>query len=510
MKPHYDPQKSAKNSFKKTSTGSSSKSSFRQNPRPRKIVIEGYNLGPDVQKNTISGTEVGDGNNAPRKVELKIAPEKFDASRKSQPGILFYGGMIDDRMAQNVEVGDTVIVDGCITEKNNKDTGVSHMVCNWITHDKAPEKSRRTIITAQSWDNRVRSFQSYEETERNINPATEEGAEYIRELETKMNDILAAYKNGERSFTYGVKFHAMTKTGEVDGVNQYQVIDRTPPFDWISAKKDADGNIIEGGEPMSGDKMVEYLEGYLDYIYGSPDQSAPNAEKGLVGNGVLPAGSEIIVEVMVYRAYTAAPLSLNMELGNPKSPLYNMCNKVTKFGLSEEDRGYSGKNWARSAYLMFTPDARPDKKGDDWKERNLIKRAFIFGKSVDIDAAFPAFDGGRISIHPSLAAINDSTYQASAENEAVSSVSSDIPESSSSVTLTPVDVFDDGENDNYFMNSVASATGDVPSVGTAEADVAENAEAIAEDGIEAAEATAEGETAGASKGGFSRFNRRTT
>ena len=435
--------------FKKENT--SSDSSFKQYPQSRRAVVDSYDISGKPSENSILATEVGTG----RKLKIKINPDKLGNGPRSAAD-KWNGNMIDERMAKSVEPGETIALDSCITEKNDEKAGYSIMRTNWIIQDQAPEKTFQGFITASSYNDHVTALQAYGEM-KNINPGTEEGLAAVTDLGEKMDAACASYKAGERPVTYGVKFHAMVKVGEKDGVPEYEVINRTPPFDWIRAEKNSSDEVISGGHPMNREYLEEYLDGYLDYVYGSEDQSVENAEPGLVSRGVISADAEVIVEVMPFRAFAVSSLSKYMETSNPRAPLSVMCNVMTKFG-QEDDNGYVGKNWARKAVVLFTSDQAPEKRDGEWKTRNLATRALVYGRQGDIDAMLPAFDGGRIRIHPSLAAQRDYPVAGEPSNNASASAGSASSGSGSPQFSAPdIDLGEDDDVGNYFANQISSA-----------------------------------------------------
>jgi len=430
--------------FKKDT--SSSSSSFKQYPQSRVAVIDSYDISGKPSESSILATEVGTG----RKLKIKINPDKLGNGPRSAAD-KWNGNIIDERMAKSVPPGETIALDACITEKNDEKAGHSIMRCNWILQDQAPEKTYQGYVTASSYNNHATALQAYHES-RNINPATEEGVEAITELGKKMDEACAAYKAGERPVTYGIKLHAMVKVGEKDGVPEYEVINRTPPFDWIKAERDSSDQVISGGHPMNSQYLEEYLDGYLDYVYGSEDQSKEGAEPGIIDRlterGMIAPGAEIVVEVMPFKAFAVSSLSKYMETSNSRSPLSLMCNVMTKFG-DEDDNGYVGKNWARKAVVLFTSDQAPESRGGEWKTRNLATRALIYGRQGDIDSMIPAFDGGRIRVHQTLAAQRD--YPAASE-PASDMAGSSLP----SFSAPEIDTSDD-DGGNYFANEINAA-----------------------------------------------------
>lgn len=447
-------QASLPSSFKKAESNKNN-SGFKQFPRSRIVTIDGYEIDEkDPTQSVMLATEMDTG----RKIKAKLNPDKVARGIRS-PSDKWSGNLIDTRMQKALKPGEVVVLERCITEKNIKSGGeiqVSLMRCDWVkpASDPSPDKTFRAVFTVGAFDNRARGVQQYDRDARNINPATEEGDRAIEELGARMDEIVAQFRAGERPIPLGVKFHAMVQVDEKDGAPVYQVINKSPPFDWVRSEKDSEDNVISEGHPIDKENLEGWLSGYLDYVYGSEDQSAEDAEPGLVKRGVAPKDKEIVVEVMVYRALPCSALSPQLDISNERSPLARICNVMSKFAL-EDDRLFVGKNWGVDGIVMLTSDQPPEKGQTEWKPRNLVTNLFVDGYQADIHTMMKAHDGGSITVHPELTRVrdNDASYGTNNQNnEASEKAPSQAPVLQAAAV--DFDADDDGDGSSYFADAV--------------------------------------------------------
>src|SRR5690606_13242386 len=102
---------------------------------------------------------------------------------------------------------------------------------------------------------------------------------------------------------------------------------------------------------------------------------------------------------------------------------YSLANVMTKYSLTDE-HGYVGKNWMVEGIVVMTEDKRPEAKGGEWVERNLVTDLLINGRRANFHLVYKAADGGIVEIHPGLdrvleqradqADTNDNKWQGSA------------------------------------------------------------------------------------------------
>lgn len=409
--------------------------SFKQQPRDRLVVIDSY----DIPNKTIKATEL----DTDRKIEVQINPEKLSVRTRSATD-KWNGNVIDERMEKFLPVGSTIILDACETVKKIKkgNTELSQMICNWIVNppEQSPEKTFKACYTVNSYNERIVGFQVWDK--KAINPASDEGEVEINELSEKLDQINIDFKQNLRPVGIGVRFRTLVASAEKEG--EYEVVDTSPPFDWIRAEEDGEGNIIKEGHPLDREHLEMYLNGYLDYVFGS-ETDEPDAPRGLIADGVVPDKTKMTVEVLTYKAYAAAPMSEKMSIKNSRHPLARLANVVLKFGQNDE-QGYIGKNWGVDGIICLTGDESPKNRGDEWKQRNLVSNAFTNGYSANILSLIRSADDKKVFVHPSLDRVKE--YKTP---QADSQVHQDIP----SLTAAPETDFSETDFDtnvgpNYF------------------------------------------------------------
>lgn len=446
----YKPQgASLPSRFKKSAARTS-----RQYPLDRLVVVEGY----DLANRTMLATDV----HTNSKLEVRISPEK--ASIAIRQGVKYNGNAIDERMAAAIPVGSRCTLEATKLDKKIRrgNEEVSLITANWVRSlpSQDPNKAFVGWFSVSSYDGRITGVQHVPEEFRTaIRPADPEGEKQLQELCEEMDRLAAEYKAGKHPITLGVCFRTMIKTGEreKDGkmVPVYQIIDTTPPFDWEAAKLDGDRNVIKEGSPLTGRYLEETLEGYLDYVYGSEDQSKPDAFPGLRAAGVLKEGQEPIVEIEVYRSLAASRLSERLSIANERSPLYSLANVMTKYSLTD-DHGYVGKNWMVEGIVVMTEDKRPETKGGEWVERNLVTDLLINGRRANFHLVYKAADGGIVEIHPGLDRVLEQRDDRDVTNDNKEKDSADY-EPAPSLTAVAAALDDEDVTGNFFAVATQAA-----------------------------------------------------
>ena len=398
---------------------------FRQYPRSRLVVVDSY----DLANKTMRVTQVSDG----RKFQVYINPEKVALGTQST--VKYNGNSIDEKMSLSIPVGSRCALEATKVEKKIKigNEDVSVLVANWVRNVKSqePHKSFAGWFSVSSYDNRIVSIQyANPEYRKAIRPSTDEGVKELEELCAKMDNILEQYKREEYPINLGVCFRTMVKIDERKNQNGelvpvYQVVDTTPPFDWQSDEVDAEGRVIQEGSPLSGSYVEDQLSKYFDYVYGSEDQSSPEAYPGLVASGVISPDQKPVIEVEVYSSYVASRMNDRLDISNVRNPLYSLANVMTKYSLNDE-QGYVGKNWMVDGVVILSDDKAPETKGGEWKNRNIVVDLLIDGPRKNSHTIYEAADGGIVEVHPGLdrvleprelAAKNDSKPSASNEED---------------------------------------------------------------------------------------------
>lgn len=442
-------------------------SNFKQRPRDRLVTIESYNL-PD--KSLIATHEVYDaktGETRTIKVEARINPDKAGSGNRGVSD-KWNGNMIDERMEKALPPGSRVALEACETERKLQKNGeeVSLMRCNWIASppDASPHKSFTGTFTANQYNDRIVGVQKWRS--RGISPANDEDA--ITALGEELEKIMSEYQEGLRPVSLGVQFRTLVSIKR-DGTDAYEMVDSSPPFDWIRAERDGEGKILKEGHPLDRDHLERYLDGYLDYVYGAQDMSDPDAPQGLIADGIVDKDAQIDVEVMVYDAYQAAPLSEHMAIKNERHPLSRLANVLIKYGQNDET-SYVGKNWAVDGIVFLTGDQAPKARGENWKARNLVSRVFTNGFQGNLHQLVLASDGKRVYPHPKLDRVRETAPPTAQSNFAPTGNDAAPTTPAQNIQLTaPADtaMFDDDDDaGNYFTEATQASVVDAPISGS--------------------------------------------
>lgn len=437
----------------------SNKAGFQQKPKDRLCVVESY----DLANKTIKAKQLSTG----RIFEAIIDPSRPSTSnRPAADG--WNGNVIDERMAKKLEPGSIVVLEGCKVLKRNRTTEVSQATCNWIATppDPSAEKAFEANYSVSIYDDRIVSVQVWDK--KAIDPSSDTGEEEIIKLGQEMDEVCKLHADKKYPVNLGVQFRAKVPQRDASGaVVGYTIVNSSPPFDWIKPERDANNNVIpdKGNHPMTSDHLNDYLLGYMDYVLGSEDQSAPDAEPGLVKAGLLPAGTDLLVEVMKYKAYTGAPLSNHLAIKSEKSPLYRLGNHATKYEIGE-DKAFIGKNWVVDGIVFLTSDSAPKKRGEDFEARNMVSRLFANGYSANLHTMVETSDGFKPQVDPGLVVVQDNqTAEARHEGAPASSglVFSSDKVVSDAATSDPFGDEDDSDSNGFdFGAQIASASAEAP------------------------------------------------
>lgn len=430
---------------------------FRQYPRSRLVVVDSY----DFANHTMRCTQVAPGfRDDGRKFEVRINPDK--ATIQTRSGVKYNGNCIDERMAEIIPVGARCTLEATKVEKRIK-TGsgeISQATANWIRSvpSQDPNKTIHGWFSVSSFNNRITGVQLVDPKFRlAIRPSDPDGEVKLRELGEELDRLAAEHAAGKRPISYGVCFRTLVPVGEKqrDGktVPVYQMVDCSPPFDWEAQETDADGNVIKPGSPLTYKFVEDNLMGYLDYVFGSEDQSRPDAEPGLVAANIIGADQTPIVEVEVYRSLPASRLSERLDISNERSPLYSLATVMTKYSQNDTS-GYVGKNWMVEGIVVLTEDKRPEAKGGEWQDRNMVTDLLIDGPRANSHTVYEAADGGFVEVHPALDRVVEArTDRAPAPEKAAQASSEPAP----ALTAPAETDFGDDTGANFFEQSVAQA-----------------------------------------------------
>lgn len=443
-------------------------SNFKQNPIDRIVIIDSY----DLEDASINCTEV----ETNRKINVKIRNAQ-NAKRNEGTASKWQGNIIDARMEKSNPVGSLIALEACETVRNLKKGGeeVSLMTANWIINPPSASlnKTFKGVITVNQRNDRIFGVQNW--SREVINPEVNDAM--VDELGQTLDQIVSDFREGKRPISKGIMFRTLVPH-QHKGETVYQMIHSSPPVDWIRAIKDGDDAVIKEGHPLDREHLEMYLNKYLDHVFGSSDNPE---NSGLINNqsymseaadGNVDKNS-VVVEVMTYDAYQAAPLSDHMHIRNERHPLSRLASVMMRYSY-DEDRYFVGKNWAVNGLLFLTEDQAPKERGDDWKPRNFVSRILTNGFTGNLHRHIPAFDGKKVVPHPKLDRsannsltdnVNNDMKDANTNAFNQAAVSAPKQDFNATVDLTIPSVVDNslfGEDDDaeggaYFANAAQNA-----------------------------------------------------
>lgn len=358
-------------------------------PQDLLLTVTGYDLGRGVMLGQYENGEKVDN------VEVAIAKETIarneerKRSRTDLPkDIKWEGHLIDARMASHIEIGSRVVIERAVQVKSFQKDGKALRVfeANRVLNvsDPAPDKTFVGLFTIYAHEGRIMSVQHWK-GEKALDVSDANALEKLRE---EMDDAAAAYARKEYRPTVGAQFRFVNPTGNPD--NPYEVLDVSPPFDWIPRKKDEQGNVVSEGQPMTGDKLDELLSQYCSqYI----DVKFPTEQ--------YPQGK---IEVVPYVNYRASTQNKGMILSTQTwDPLYVMAHARTH--LAVDDTEYvQGKNYAVKGIIQLSSD-EPDKATKQFKPRNIVNRLHANGAKGHVHAWVRTSDGQKCTPHQALKAV---------------------------------------------------------------------------------------------------------
>ena len=414
-----------------------SESNFRQYPRDLLVVLKEVHSAADGQGSLIVAETRKDGSERIYNVRIKNATIERLKNNKNVNSTTrkWSGGLIDDAFEKENKPEDVLMLEQTLSTGPKKTVnGVEtyFIETNWI-HSGDPDETKnfRACFTIGAYNGRVSSARRL--PERNIFVSDDESIEEVR---VQLKEIEEAVKNGEFMPGLAISFHTLVPHVLKNGNEGYKEIDRTPPFSWVSAEKDADGKVITEGRLINSADFDDLLEGYLDYIYGPEDKSA-------VGKFDEETLEKVKVEVMVGTNYRASNMSDSLVI-NPQytgAPLYRMANTETKYSM--DDEGFiKTQNIAVDGIVMLSGD-KMEKVGRDVKliRRDLVTRLFTNGPIKDASEMVLSSDGLGIEVDERLKAPNTYTQNTGSANTSASQARTE-----KSVNSTPVET----ESENAF------------------------------------------------------------
>lgn len=399
--------------FKKQQSGNSN---FRQTPTDKLVEVV-----------SITGGENGQGSMVVlernerfgvRRCHVKISHKtqermKNSSGYKNTSSRGWSGNVIDSHMEQEIPVGSVLVLEACLSTGPKKVVNGEETYffeTNWVhkVSDPSPEKTFSGIFTISTYKENVVAVQHWREKALPIDLSGENADNsQLEALADDLDVIVKAKNDGDFLPNIGVQFYTAvpSKTGADGKVEEYTTIDTSPPFDWVPGKTDENGVKIEG-HPLTGDRFIELIGGYRNYIFG-------DAESGIKPKFSNEELKDAILEVQVYTNITASQKSQSMIVSEERkgAPLYRMSHTPTKY--AQDDQGYvTTKNWAVFGILTISSDkAEVNMKTRQtvFTRRDLATRLFANGVMGNVLSFVRTSDGTKKVPHENLKVILNPT-----------------------------------------------------------------------------------------------------
>lgn len=396
----FKPEGFARKTFVPGSGGGNNRSI---SPKPYLVEVVDY----DLANHTMIARNVEDPYSSVTDIEVSISAESIarnkakDASRSAVDPARYVGYLIDERMAARIKPGQRVVLEDCVPQRRVQrgDKTYSRFEARWISAipDPRPNKAFRGIVTLEEYENKASNFQVWEE--RGLD--TQNDYEAIVSYLDEMDKVAAASARGEHPVSLGIQLRAIVQKGtttirqgsEEKEVPQYEAINTTTAFSWVSAKRDEAGNKLADGHPLTKDDAVSLIQQYTEYL-ADEFKDRPDVMYR--------------VEVMPFREFRASQQSKKMIL-HDRSPMAELARAQTRQS-PDDTEVVQGKNFAQRGIIVLSKDKAPQNPGESWEERNFVQDVFLSGFRGHICNFVSSSDGGRVKVHEGLDRINKPNY----------------------------------------------------------------------------------------------------
>lgn len=374
-------------------------------PVDRLVEITGY----DLASATMYARDVSNNVN----LKVKITQREVGNLAQAPSDRKWSGNRIDQKMQDSIPVGEWVVLERCQGNQKVMEGGKSVLpvTANWVVNVGRPDPTNpkvfNALMTAKAYRGVITSVQVWEDKAIEINDRVS-----IEALGDKFDEVLTSFKNRESMVRHGIQFRLLKQTEEARGDRppSYQVVNASNTLDWYREEDAPEDDI---GHPLSKAQFVDFVNAYVDYVYGPEDESEP---------GLFPKEDfeKLRIEIMPYRVIKAGSVQFNPSLaisepeaGRPPSILYQLANTPTRYSLDDPTL-YVGQNWGVRGIIQLVPD-QIEKVNGQLKEVkvNLVKRLFVHGVRANILGMVQTADGTRPKVHPDL----DRQVEASSFNE---------------------------------------------------------------------------------------------
>lgn len=373
----------------------------RDYPRDRLAVVNGFDLARGVLLATEQGTN--------QKLEVTVAQrENQNAPAVPLRGATerkWSGNKIDALMAEALTEGSWVILEACRgSERITKGKeSILPVAARWISNvsEPRPDKCFTGIFTLRNYKGVVDNVQAWDEKAIDANDA-----QALKAFAAELDEVFTKFANRERPVRRGFQFRLIEELEPAtEGVGGrpgrppvLQTVNMSYPIDWLANESDDPDNL---GAPPTGAQFSEYVNGYIDYVWGSEDGSVQAA---------FPAErlEKMRFEITTYKFYKAGDSKYNERLivpepepGRPTNRLYQLGNTPTIYSF--DDDPVLGKNLAVRGILQLINDSF-DKKANPPQivANNMVRQLFTNGPVGHVQSMIQSADGYRVSVHPDL------------------------------------------------------------------------------------------------------------
>lgn len=329
---------------------------------------------------------------------VKISPaalernHKKDEANPAKAGQREWAGCyIDDKMAANIEVGQSLNLEMSYfagAKQKEGEREVNQLETSWI--HTAPEKAKRCIATADSWNGRVSTYQVYEDYTLDLFNEDE-----MNEVVKKLNENINLYNEGIKVPNIGVRFIAsrIVEDPKNPEGKKLQYIDTSDPIDWIASEEKGKGS------PLDSQTFIDLVYQYIDYILGPEDESSPPLYPEIPVD-------EIRLTVGIYENILASTKSLSMIIDDTKQFTAPYRMTQTPMKNSQSDDYHLGRNLGATG-VLYISDNKYDKKNKVEIERNLATRFFADSIMGNVISFLKTKDGLRYMPHAALLPLRD-------------------------------------------------------------------------------------------------------
>lgn len=387
------------------SRGVGGRREVRDYPRDRLAIVNGYDLNRGVMLATEKDTNL--------KLEITIQqrqnanPAPATAARRTTE-IKWSGNKIDALMAESLVEGTWVILESCRGSEriSRGKESVLPVAARWVINVAEPndDKCFTGVFTLKAYKDAIENVQRWDEK-----AISSEDTAALDAFAAELDDVNEKFQRRERPIRRGFQFRIVKLVepategsgGRPGRPAVKQVVNLSYPIDWINSESD---NPEDFGTPPTGAQFREYVNGYIDYIWGT-EEGAENPQVAAFPPEELATMS---FEIATYRLYRGADPKINdrMNIAQPEpgqfaSRLYEMGNTPMRYSF--DDVPVVGKNLAVRGICQLINNSF-DKKSNPPQIifNHMVRQLFTNGPVGHVHTMIASPDGARITVHPDL------------------------------------------------------------------------------------------------------------